>query len=202
MLLFYLKDVLMFLGAILKEYWYWLIIIIALCILIPFLIKYLRALISRVAFVSRLSALCRKKGVVLKHKKCPIWSLFKNHASFDFLITAPHGDKNYDVKFFPKNPSKKNIFLNESENAYISKVTFQTYIGQKGAIPGGTPTTLNYSETKSRKITLSLPEPSGKAQSVLLFQPSPHNIRVSEANYHGYKIFDGKEFMEYLFRTI
>ena len=212
MLIYYIKDVLMFFGAIFKEYWYWIIIIISLCILIPFLIKYFYALFSRMAFVLRLSALCRKKGAILKYKKCPISSLLKNHTSYDFCITVPHSDKDYDVKFFPKNPSKKNIFLNESKNAYISKVTFQTYIGQKGAIPGGSPTPLNYSETTSREITLSLPESSSKAQSVLLFQPNPHNVCVSgckgyqktddKMNYHGYRIFDSKEFMNYLFRTM
>ena len=211
-MIYYIKDVLMFLSAIFKEYWYWIVIITALCIVIPFLIKYVKALISRIAFVLRLSALCRKKGVVLKYKKCPILSLFKNHTCFDFCITVPHSDKDYDVKFFPKDPSKKNIYLNESNNVYISKVTFQTYVGQKGAIPGGNPPTLNYSETNQRKITLSLPEPSGKAQSILLFQPSPHNIRVSGCNDHqktddkmncrGYRIFEGKEFLKYLFREI
>lgn len=70
----------------------------------------------------------------------------ENHTSYDFCITSPSGDKDYSVKFFPKNPSKKNILLDASKKAYISKVTFQTYIGQKGAIPGGNPTTLNYSE--------------------------------------------------------
>lgn len=212
MLIYYMKDVLMFFGAFFKEYWYWILTVIALCVLIPFLVKYFHSLFSRVAFVLRLSALCRKKGAVLKYKKSPIVSLFKNHASYDFSITVPHSDKDYDVKFFPKNPSKKNIFLNESKNAYVSKVTFQTYIGQKGAIPGGSPTTLNYSETTSREITLSLPESSSKAQSVLLFQPNPHNVCVSgckgyqktddKMNYHGYRIFDSKEFMNYLVRTI
>ena len=211
-LVYYIKDVFMFLGAILKEYWYWIIIIIALCILLPLLIKYIRALFSRIAFVLKLSALCRKKGAILKYKKCPILSLLKNHTSYDFCITVLHGDKDYSVKFFPKNPSKKNILLDASKKAYISKVTFQTYIGQKGAIPGGNPTTLNYSETTSREITLSLPESSSKAQSVLLFQPSPHNVCVSgckgyqktddKMNYHGYRIFDSKEFMNYLLRTM
>ena len=136
----------------------------------------------------------------------------ENHTSYDFCITSPSGDKDYSVKFFPKNPSKKNILLNESKKVYISKTTFQTYIGQKGAIPGGSPTTLNYSETNPRELTLSLPEPSNQAQSVLLFQPSPHNICVSgcndyqktddKMNYHGYRIFEGKEFIKYLTRTL
>lgn len=211
-LIYYIKDILLFFGTILKEYWYWIIIIIALCVLIPLLIKCFRALFSRIAFVLKLSALCRKKGAILKYKKCPILSLLKNHTSYDFCITVPHGDKDYSVKFFPKNPSKKNILLNESKKVYISKITFQTYIGQKGAIPGGNPTTLNYSETNPREVILSLPEPSNQAQSVLLFQPSPHNISVSgcndyqktddKMNYHGYRIFEGKEFIKYLSRTI
>ena len=204
MLIYYIKDVLMFLGAIFKEYWYWIIIIIALGILIPFLLRFLRALFSRIVFVLRLSSFCSKKRAVLKHIKCPLLSLLKNHASYDFCIAVPHSDKNSNVKFFPLNPSKRNILLNDSKNAYISKVTFQTYIGKKGGIPGGNPTTLNYSETNSRGITLSIPESSSEAQSILLFQPSPHNMRISggKANYQGYRIYEGEEFIKYLFRTL
>ena len=194
----------MFFGAIFKEYWYWIIILIVLGILIPFLLRFLRALFSRIVFVLRLSALCRKKGAALRHIKFPLLSLIKNHDTYDFCIAVPHSDKNYNVKFFPLNPSKRNILLNESNSAYISKITFQTYIGQKGAIPGGTPTTLNYSKTNTREMTLSIPESSSEAQSILLFQPSPHNVRISysKANYQGYRIYEGKEFIKYIFRIL
>ena len=108
----------MFLGAVFKEYWYWIISVTALCFLIPFLIKYTLLLFSRAVFVLRLSALSRKKGAVIKYRKCPVLSLFINHAYYDFCITVPSGDgsKAYDVKFFPFDPSKKNVFLNKTKH--------------------------------------------------------------------------------------
>ena len=205
-MLIYIKDAIMFLCAIFKEYWYFIIGIIAACFLLPVFVKYLYALISRIAFAAKLSFVCRKKGAILKYKKLPIWSLFKNHRSIDMCITFPNGDKAYDVKFFSKIPWRRIVFLNESGRAYISKATIQTYIGKKGGIPGGSPTTLNYSETKPRERSLSLPTPSDKSQSILLFQPSAFDVRVLDANEHGegnycgYRIFDGKEFINYLSR--
>ena len=205
-MLIYIKDAIMFLCAIFKEYWYFIIGIISACLLLPIFVKYLYALISRLAFSVKLSSVCRKKGAILKYKKIPIRSLFKNHKSIDLCITFPNGDKAYDVKFFPKVPLRRVVFLNEAGKASVSKATIQTYIGKKGGIPGGSPTTLNYSETKPRKISLSLPTPSDKAQSVLLFQPSAFDVRVlggnehGEGDYCGYRIFDGKEFINYLSR--
>ena len=204
-MLIYIKDAMIFLCTIFKEYWYLIIGIIALCFLLPIFVKYLYALISRVAFVTKLSRVCRKKGAVVKYEKLPIWSLFKNHKSIDISIISPN-DRAYDVKFFPGIALRRLVTLNELGNAYLSKSTVQTYIGKKGGIPGGSPTTLNRSETDPRKISLSLPTPSDKAQSVLLFQPSALDVRVAggkkgdEGEYCGYKIFDGEGFINYLSR--
>ena len=202
----YIKDAIMFLCSIFKEYWYFIIGIIALCFLLPIFIKHLYAFVSRMAFVARLSSVCRQKGATLKFEKLPIWSLLKNHKFFDMRITLPNIDKAYNVKFFPKIPLRRIVVLSELGKAYISKATVQTYIGKKGGLPGGSPTTLNYSETRSCEISLSLPPTTDKAQSILLFQPSAFDVRVagenvdSEGNYCGYRIFDDEEFINYLFR--
>lgn len=202
-MLIYIKDAIMFMCAIFMEYWYFIIGVIALCFLMPIFVKCLYALISRIAFVAKLSYVCRKKGAILQYRKLPICSLFKNHKSIDLCITFPEGDKAYDIKFFPKIPFRRIIFLSESGRAYISKATIQTYVGKKGGIPGGSPTTLNYSETAPLKISLSLPKPRVEAQSILLFQPGAFDVRVvgRDECYFGYSIFDGKEFINYLLRT-
>ena len=203
----YIKDAIMFLCSIFKEYWYFIVGIIALCFLLSIFVKYLYVFVSRMAFVVRLSSVCRQKGATLKCEKLPIWSLLKNHKSFDMRITFPNIDKAYNIKFFPKIPLRRIVVLSALGKAYISKATVQTYIGKKGGLPGGSPTTLNYSETKSCEISLSLPSPTDKAQSILLFQPSASDIRVvgenvdSEGNYCGYRIFDDEEFINYLFRN-
>ena len=204
-LLNYIKDAIMGICIIFVSYWYLVLAVIALCITLPIIIRYLRALISRVVFWVKLSVLCRKNGATLTFKKFFLLSFIKNHASIDFRITSKIGDKVYDVKFFPLNPLRKIVYLNNSENAYVSKAAIQTYIGRKGALPGGTPTSLNYAETKPRKIKLFLPTPSEETKNILLFQPNPLCIRVFGGNnfqnasdsdsYRGDTIFEGEEFI-------
>ena len=204
--MFYIKDAILFLWTILKEYWYLIIGIIALCFLLPIFVKYLYALISRLAFLVRLSYVCRKKSAKVKYQKLPILSIFKNHKSIDLSITFPNGDRSYDVKFFPKIVLRRIVALNELGKACVSKATVQTYIGKKGAIPGGTPTTLNYMETKPCEMSLVLPASADKIQSILLFQPRAFDVRAvgenvdGEGNYCGYMILDGEGLINYLLR--
>ena len=208
----YLKDAILSIFMILKSYWHYVLIAVVLLIALLIVIRYIRAILSRLILWARLSSLCKRKKATFKAERFLLLSFFKNHSSIDFRITSTERDKTYAVKFFPLNTLRRIIYLNESENAYVSKAFMQTFQGRRGAIPGGTKPIFNYAETKLKKIKLHMPTPSGEETNILLLNPTPINVRVAKGDgfrrssevdgCRGYTVFDGDELINHLSRSL
>ena len=208
----YMKDAILSICMLLSSYWYWILMAIALLIAFLIAIRYIRAIFSRLILCAKLSFLCKQKKATFKVERFLLLSLLKNHSSIDFRITSDKIDKTYAVKFFPLNPLRRIVYLNESENAYVSRVFMQTYQGRRGALPGGTKFPFDYAESKLKKVKLHMPTPTDNEKNILLLDPTPINVRVANGNgfrktsevdgCRGYTVLDGDELLNHLSRSL
>lgn len=172
------------------EKWYISLPITIVILMLPFIIRFVRAIVSRAIFCFELKSRIKKAGGSCKFLRFPIASLFINNNKNDAEITL--NGQEYTIKFFPKNVRCRNVYLFNLEKAFVSRPTAQNVVGRWSGQFGGD-FIVNKDEGEKRSFELKLSR-SAENKNILLFQAAPHNIYVLNKN--GYKIVGSGEIFE------
>ena len=198
--------------------WYHTLPVAIVIAALPFIWRYLRAVYSRLRFVSRLRKVCRKGKMKCKIRMPSLLSLFIRYRRSDIRIVA--GDKVYSVKYFGGNVLRRFIHLQTPEHAESSKFFimpvmlgrhgsgFGTRVFGKIAMMRGT-FFINALEYGKKKLTSEI-EFDEDAEPILLFSPSPMRITGVVGNaakplgsaeqYQGVTIYEAEGFLRFLSR--
>lgn len=192
-----------FFGMLLA-YWFITLPVILCLVLLSFAIRFMRALASRIMFVRKIKLLVDKKGGKYTACRLSITSLFLNNEKNDMYLDI--GSERYVIKFFPKNPLNRNVYLENLETAYLTRRGAQTIKGRHG---GRVNFIFNKVEEKMKKRRLKI-EPTEHKTTVLIFDPSPYEVYILDKNkyritgsgepFEGIMLYMGDEFIQYLQR--
>jgi len=206
----YILEALYSLFLLLISYWHIVFLSVLALILLLLFSKYLRALLSRIGFALKLNSLCKKNKLKIKYSNYLFLFAYLKKKKHDISIYKGK-ELCYQIKLFSPKSLKRNIYLKDENEAYITKASAQTLVG-RGASVGGQKRVVNVVETNKRKAKLCLPETSKDSISVLLFQPSPLDFYILNGNnykkagsgedFFGIKLFEGKDFLKYLSRNM
>lgn len=198
-LIAWLNIVIMF-----AAYWFVNLPIVFCLFVLPWIIRFVRAIISRLDFVRRIRILANKKGGKCELLRPAIASIFVNIPKADMLVDM--GKEKYAVKFFPRNPLNRNVYISDLNTAYVSRKGAQTLKGRHG---GKVNFIFNKVEEKLRKRKLKI-EPMEHKTTVLIFDPPPHELYVLDKNKYSISgsgetfedvvLYIGNEFVSYLER--
>ena len=197
-----------------------LIIFVAITILIY---RYARAIIRRIAFLSKLTLFCKMKNIKIQKIRSAILSIFKNTKTPELIIE--NNSKRYVIKFFT--PSiVKNVNMNFISPNYYFLTSIKGYIliaRNAGALirssffkPKNIETTflkLTHTEIiEKMKGIKHLPTidflrydvDNKKTENILIINPIPLNIKYINANcfelllsgdkYDNYRVYSANEF--------
>lgn len=186
------------------ERWYISTPILIGIILLPFALRFLRAVISRIIFSAKLKSAIKKRGGICRFLRVAIASLFVNDNKDDAELVL---DGNaYTIKIFPKNVRTRNVYLYSLEKAFLSRSFAQNLSGQ--GIFDGKPI-INSGEGSKRAFSLKI-KPNTQSKYILLFEATPLNVYALDKNgyktvgsgeeYDGVTLYVGNEFLKYLDR--
>lgn len=188
----------------LAAYWFINLPVIICLVVLPHIIRFVRAIVSRRRFVRKVKALANKKGGKCKLLRPSVVSIFVNNSKLDMLLDI--GKEKYAVKFFPRNPLNKNVYISDLDTAYVAKRGAQTLKGRHG---GRVNFIFNKVEEKLRKRKLKI-EPVEHKTTVLIIDPMPYELYVLDKNkyrvsgsgevFEGITLYIGDEFISFLER--
>lgn len=199
--------------------WQEVLILVVLILLIPLVWRWIRVVIGRLRFTSRLKSICRKGGYTCKFLRNPLSSLVRKDGAYDILIDT---DKHrYAVKFFPGNVARRFLHLRglslaETEKYYVMPVLDPLWIRHPHVLRfwssfGVMKKRFFINETtyakRCRKYRIDVAE---DATPVLLFAPEPMRLTGTVANaakplgsgevYEGVTLYEGEGWLRYLER--
>lgn len=99
--------------------WYHTLIIVFCILLLPFVLRYIRAMCLRLRFSHQLKRACRKAHFSFQYMHNPLLSLFFAYKGTDILITA--GQRRFAIKFFPRNVLRRLVHLRNLTTSETSK---------------------------------------------------------------------------------
>ena len=198
--------------------WYHTLPIAAAIVMIPFAWRHLRAMWSRLRFVSRLRRICRKNKLKCKVKTPSLLSIFFRYQQSDIRVEAD--GVTYSVKFFGGNVLRRFVHLQSPELAETSKFFVMPVIVERNKSRLGTwvfgkvammrgkffINDLEYGRKKLKNV-VSFEE---NAVPVLLFSPAPMRLTGVVGNtskplgsaevYQGVTIYEAEGFLRFLSR--
>lgn len=99
--------------------WYHTLIIVCCILLLPFVVRYLRAVCLRLRFSRQLKHACRRAQFTVRYRHNSLLSLFFPYKGTDIFITA--GQRRFAVKFFPGNVLRRRVHLRNLTASETSK---------------------------------------------------------------------------------
>ena len=186
------------------ERWYVSVPILIGIILLPFILRIVRAVISRMIFSAKLKSVIKKRGGICRFLRIAIASLFVNDNKDDAELVL--NGNTYTIKIFPKNVRTRNVYLHSLEKAFLSRSFAQNLSGQ-GRFDGKS--IINSGEGSKRAFSLEI-KPNTQSKYILLFEATPLNVYALDKNgyktvgsgeeYEGVTLYVGNEFLKYLDR--
>lgn len=164
-------------------------IILLVCLLV-ITCPMIAVIFRRIIFYIKIKRLCSKKKATLTFIHSPVKSIFRKYGDSDATINL--GNQKYEIKFFPGDVYKKNIFLYGLEKADICK-KHGFFLCSGTNVLGNADFTWN---GKKRKTKIILDWKLNDAQKILLFQPTPIEITATFEN--EFRIIDGTEKIEHV----
>ena len=187
--------------------YYWFISIPAILgiICIPFVVRFLRAVLSRISFMIKVKiAVNMKKGKV-KFLRVPFASFFVNNGKSDVYIDVC--GEEYSLNFFPGNPLNRKVSIHDNDCVYTVRRNVQALFGR--GVRGRCELIINKADAKMKKRRLKVNMSENK-NTILLISPSPYEIYVYEGNqyrltgngesFHGLTVYTSNGFIEFLQR--
>ena len=196
---------LVFFVQMIVYYWFISIPLILGILFIPFIVNFLRAVLSRISFLVKMKrAINRKKGKV-KFLRVPFASFFINNGKADAYVNVC--GEEYALKFFPGNPISKKVYIHDNDCAYTARRNAQALFGR--GVRGRCDLVINKADSKMKKYRLKV-NTLGSKNTVLLISPSPYEIYVYEGNqyrmtgngerFHDMTIYTSNGFLNFLQR--
>lgn len=179
----FIKTVLMgFVETILSllkiavQFWYVTLPLLAGLLLLPLILRWATALVSRLTFIRRLNRLCRKNGVTL-HVRYP----FAGRERTD--LTLEGEELRLGIRFFPYATRGRQISLLDAGHVRIQKIGALTLFSNRGAwhFPLMRKRLLTW-EGNARTVTLPAVKTSPGEGTILLFSPAPPRLEGTEKN--------------------
>ena len=199
-LIAFLNILLMF-----AAYWYVNLPVIFCLVILPHIIRFVRAIVSRMRFARRLKSLANKKGGKCDILRSPLASIFVNNSKNDIHLDI--GKEKYAIKFFRGNPLNKKVYIADLTTAYVARKSAQTLKGNHG---GRVNFIFNKVEEKLRRRKLKIEQTEHKT-TVLVLDPPPYELYVLDKNkysvsgsgetFEGVMLYIGDEFISFLERT-
>lgn len=198
-LIAFLNVLIMFMA-----YWFINLPIVFCLVILPQILRLVRAIMSRTEFVRRVRSMANKKGGKCEMLRPAIASIFINNSKVDMLVDI--GKEKYAIKFFPRNPLNRNVYISDLNIAYVSRKSAQTLKSRHGGKVGFI---FNKVEEKLRRRKLKI-EPMEHKTTVLIIDPTPYELYVLDKNkykvsgsgemFEGVMLYIGDEFLSFLER--